>query len=386
MDSLKEMRYKDKVHTCLFNIPNYYKLERFMGKGAYGFVCEATNTKSGKKVAIKKFMDGKDFSSTINEISILKYLNHPNIISLVDIIPSKNTCIIMEAMSINLEQAIPANPTLSLLVMKAIVYQLLCALLYMKKVGIIHRDIKPANILINADVSIKLCDFGIARGILASRNIKHKEIKKKGDEDDQGLLTNYVVTRFYRAPELLLENGLYDYQCDIWSVGCIFAELILRTPFLQGKDTRDQIFLIFEHLGIPSSKDLQDIKCISDREKLAEWCKQYKNARLRALSPMPRTGSALGDNLLYRMLTINPYTRITVEEAVDHPFFEDIKDWYQNNLKQATECKQQPFLQYENYIVRELSDSSRMDLIWQQVLELHPEYLDQYNRWKQSHV
>ena len=264
MDQQKSLCMKSSYFSgYFFSIPDCYKLEKFVGKGAYGYVCLAINTITDKKVVIKKFLEtcDRDFT-TLNEIAVLRYLNHPNIIPLIDIVPpffkTQNIYIVMEAMSCSLDNVIVRNPNMGVPESKCIIYQLLCALLYMKKVGIIHRDIKPANILINADVSVKLCDFGIARGILASKMIT-RDLKTTSIKCENGLLTGYVVTRFYRAPELLFGNKKYDYQCDMWSAGCVFAELLLHSPFLCGKDEVDQIFLIFKHLGMPSFEDLLSV-------------------------------------------------------------------------------------------------------------------------------
>jgi len=177
-------------------------------------------------------------------------------------------------------------------------------MLFIHSSNIMHRDLKPSNLLVNKNCDLKICDLGLARGF--------------ENEDDQK--TEYVVTRWYRAPEVILQASEYTKAIDIWSVGCIFAELLGRTPLFPGKDYLEQIQRIIAVLGTPTPDDmsyitnegaLKYVKSLPKRTKQS-WATLYPNA------------NAVGLDLLSKMLTFNPYKRITIEECIAHPYFEDL--------------------------------------------------------------
>ncbi len=180
------------------------------------------------------------------------------------------------------------------------IYQILAALKYMHTAEVIHRDLKPSNVLLNADCSLKLCDFGLARGI-------------EGENPD---LTEYVVTRWYRAPEIMLSTTTYTKAIDVWSVGCILAELLGTKPLFPGDDYIGQLKLIIDTLGSPSQEDMEFIK--SSRAR-AFMQKHAGKAPVPLASLFPKASPNALD-LLSRMLSFNPARRITVEEALAHPY------------------------------------------------------------------
>ena len=152
----------------------------------------------------------------------------------------KDVYIITELMETDMHRVIYSRQKLSEDHIKYFVYQLLCALKFMHSAKVIHRDIKPSNILLNADCRLKVCDFGFARG----------------EVDDDATMTEYVVTRWYRAPEVMLCSQHYTSAVDIWSVGCVFAELLGTKPLFQGEDYVEQLQLITSVLGSPSEADM----------------------------------------------------------------------------------------------------------------------------------
>lgn len=170
-----------------------------------------------------------------------------------------------------------------------------------------HRDLKPSNILVNSNCDLKICDFGLARGFGSSES--DKDLKK----------TEYVVTRWYRAPEVMLTTQCYTVALDIWSIGCIFAELMMRATLFPGNTNMKQLDKIIEILGYPSEEDLtfinsehtlNYIKKLPKTKGSINWNEKIPNANPMAI------------DLLKKMLSFSPENRITIEEAIKHPYFE----------------------------------------------------------------
>lgn len=229
-------------HT--FTIDTRYSMIRVVGSGAYGVVISSSDSKTKKDVAIKMvpkaFNDEIDAKRILREIKLLKHMKHENIVGIVDMMPPTaryledfhDVYIVTDLMETDLHRIIYSKQKLSIDHSQYFIYQVLRGLKYIHSAGVIHRDLKPSNLLVNSNCDLKICDFGLARGIHENR------------EDGKGgtmLLTEYVVTRWYRAPEIMLACHEYSKPIDIWSVGCIFAELILRKPYFPGDDYIDQV-------------------------------------------------------------------------------------------------------------------------------------------------
>jgi serine/threonine protein kinase len=176
---------------------------------------------------------------------------------------------------------------------------------HLHSANVIHRDVKPSNLLLNADCSLKLCDFGLARGV---------ETTESPD------LTEYVVTRWYRAPEIMLSCMQYSKSIDVWSVGCVFAELLGTKPLFPGDDYIHQLKLIVDVLGSPSEEDLAFVK---SPRALSFMQKQGGKAKVPFTTLFPRA-SPLSLDLLEKMLAFNPDKRITVDEALAHPYLSSL--------------------------------------------------------------
>ncbi|CAM9481568.1 unnamed protein product, partial [Choristocarpus tenellus] len=234
----------------LTQIDSKYELIKPIGHGAYGVVISALNKETNQKVAIKKiaraFEDLMDAKRILREIKLLRMFRHDNIIGVVDILTptSKETFedvyIVSDLMETDLHRIINSHQDLSLDHCQYFLYQILRALKYMHSSNVLHRDLKPSNILLNSNCDLKVCDLGLARDI----------------DSSHGDLTEYVVTRWYRAPEIMLACQEYSKAVDIWSVGCIFAELLLRRPFFPGDNYIDQLTIICQKLGKPSEEEL----------------------------------------------------------------------------------------------------------------------------------
>ena len=188
-------------------------------------------------------------------------------------------------------------------------YQILRALKYIHSAHVLHRDLKPSNLLLNGNCDLKVCDFGLAR-------VAHPE------ENHAGFMTEYVATRWYRAPEIMLSWKEYTKAIDVWSVGCIFAELLGRRPLFPGKDYIHQLNLITDVIGTPSEEDVDSIE--------AEKARRYIGS-LPFKPPIPferifPNASPEAISLLQQMLVFHPGKRISVEEALAHPYLASLHD------------------------------------------------------------
>lgn len=307
----------------VFNISSDFQLKAMLGEGAYGIVCSAVHKPSGETVAIKKiepFAKPLFALRTLREIKILKHFEHENIVSIFDIQRPESfdnfheVYIIQELMQTDLHRVIQTQHLTEDHV-QYFVYQTLRGLKMIHGSNVIHRDLKPSNLLINANCDLKICDFGLARS------------SDEGGENSNGQsgMTEYVATRWYRAPEVMLTAAKYSKAMDVWSVGCILGELLARRPLFPGRDYRHQLLLIFRLIGTPraGSRSLASIESPRAREYIAtlpqypcaaDWTPWLNN------SSNGSSCSAEGLDLLRRMLVFDPRERITAAEALAHPY------------------------------------------------------------------
>ncbi|KAK8456167.1 hypothetical protein SEVIR_4G285700v4 [Setaria viridis] len=292
-----------------------YQIQEVIGKGSYGVVAAAVDTRTGERVAIKKINDVfehvSDATRILREIKLLRLLRHPDIVEIKHIMlpPSRrefqDIYVVFELMESDLHQVIKANDDLTPEHHQFFLYQLLRALKYIHAANVFHRDLKPKNILANSDCKLKICDFGLAR---ASFN----------DAPSAIFWTDYVATRWYRAPELCGSFfSKYTPGIDIWSIGCIFAELLTGRPLFPGKNVVHQLDLITDLLGTPSSETLSRIRNEKARRYLS--CMRKKHAV--PFTHKFRNADPLALRLLERLLAFDPKDRPTAEEALADPYF-----------------------------------------------------------------
>ncbi|KAL8291960.1 hypothetical protein RQP46_001426 [Phenoliferia psychrophenolica] len=301
-----------------FNVGADYQIIDVVGEGAYGVVSSAIHTATQSKVAIKKItpFDHSMFClRTLREIKLLRWFNHENIISILDIIkpPSveafTEVYLIQELMETDLHRVIRSQE-LSDDHSQYFLYQTLRGLKALHSAAVLHRDLKPSNLLLNANCDLKICDFGLARSAFS------------GEQEAVGFMTEYVATRWYRAPEIMLTFKEYTFAIDVWSVGCILAEMLSGKPLFPGRDYHHQLTLILDVLGTPSLDDFYAISSHRSRDYLRAL--PFKKRRpLQSLYP---NANPLAIDLLERCLTFNPKKRITVEEALAHPYLEPYHD------------------------------------------------------------
>ncbi|VDO87728.1 unnamed protein product [Schistosoma curassoni] len=232
---------------------------------AYGIVWKALNKKTKEIIALKKIFDAfrnqTDAQRTFREIAFLQnFGNHPNIVRLYNVIRAssdKDIYLVFEFMETDLHNVIKKGNILNDVHKQYIMYQLLKATAYLHSGEVIHRDQKPSNVLLDSDCLVKLCDFGLARS-LKGRNMKYDNGNGKINcKTLLPALTEYVATRWYRAPEILLACHDYTKGVDIWSLGCILGEMLIGTPLFPGTSTLDQIERIMGGLPKPSPEGKQ---------------------------------------------------------------------------------------------------------------------------------
>ncbi|EPY52684.1 CMGC/MAPK/P38 protein kinase Sty1 [Schizosaccharomyces cryophilus OY26] len=293
--------------TC-FEITTRYSDLQPIGMGAFGLVCSAKDQLTGMNVAVKKIM--KPFSTpvlakrTYRELKLLKHLRHENVISLSDIFisPFEDIYFVTELLGTDLHRLLTSRP-LETQFIQYFLYQILRGLKFVHSAGVIHRDLKPSNILINENCDLKICDFGLAR-----------------IQDPQ--MTGYVSTRYYRAPEIMLTWQKYNVEVDIWSAGCIFAEMIEGKPLFPGRDHVNQFSIITELLGTPpmevieticSKNTLRFVQSLPKKEKVP-FSEKFKNTDPAAV------------DLLEKMLVFDPRKRISAADALAHEYLAPYHD------------------------------------------------------------
>ncbi|XP_076462548.1 extracellular signal-regulated kinase 2-like isoform X2 [Babylonia areolata] len=296
------------------HITKKYDIKKRLGKGAYGIVWKAIDRRTGEVVAVKKIFDAfrnqTDAQRTFREIMFLQeFGDHPNVIKLHNVIKAENDkdiYLVFEFMETDLHNVIKRGNILKDVHKRYVMYQLLKATKYLHSGNVIHRDLKPSNILLDSECIVKLCDFGLAR------SLTQIGIDEAGDPN----LTEYVATRWYRAPEILLASHRYTKGVDMWSLGCILGEMLMGKPLFPGSSTLNQIERIMASIPTPSRGDIDSLRSQYGASVLEKAAGKPKKSLEDMLSEAPVEGV----DLMRRLLQFNPDKRITAEEALRHPF------------------------------------------------------------------
>ncbi|CAN1157321.1 Mitogen-activated protein kinase 4 [Linum perenne] len=347
------------VYGNLFEVSRKYVPPiRPVGRGAYGIVCAAMNSETREEVAIKKignaFDNRIDAKRTLREIKLLRHMDHENVslqvIAIKDIIrpPQKenfnDVYIVYELMDTDLHQIIRSNQQLTDDHCRYFLYQVLRGLKYVHSAHVLHRDLKPSNLLLNSNCDLKIADFGLAR-----------------TTSETDFMTEYVVTRWYRAPELLLNCSEYTAAIDIWSVGCILGEIMTRQPLFPGKDYVHQLRLITELIGSPDDNSLGFLRSDNARRYVRQL-PQYPKQNFAARFPESSAGAV---DLLEKMLVFDPNRRITVDEALCHPYLAPLHD-----INEEPVCPRPFVFDFEQ---PSFTEENIKELIWRESVRFNPD-------------
>ncbi|NP_001161596.1 nemo-like protein kinase [Saccoglossus kowalevskii] len=289
--------------------------DRPIGYGAFGVVWSVTDPRDGKRVALKKmpnvFQNLISCKRVYRELKMLFYFRHDNVLKALDILQPphidffEEIYVVTELLQSDLHKIIVSPQPLSADHVKVFLYQILRGLKYLHSANILHRDIKPGNLLVNSNCVLKICDFGLARVI---------------EPDENRHMTLEVVTQYYRAPEILTGAKHYSYGVDVWSVGCIFAELLGRRILFQAQSPVAQLDLITDLLGTPNMEDLKHA-CEGAKAHILRGAQ--KPPTLAALYNLSNQATHEAVHLLCRMLVFNPDKRIKCIDALAHPYLDE---------------------------------------------------------------
>ena len=309
-----------------FDVESRYQLLHVIGRGAYGVVCAAHDTENANtNCAIKKIFNYADNSTilkrTLREVRLLRILKHENIIGLQRIMlphsgrEFRDLYLVSDLMETDLSSIIKSPQELSDEHAQFFIYQVFCGLKFMHSCGVIHRDLKPRNLLVNSNCDLKICDFGLAR-LIKPDSYQHLSRQRV-------CMTDYVATRWYRAPEVIMGWRSHSKPLDMWGCGCILAEIIGRRPLFPGSDSPDQLLNICRVLGRPTNL-IQNVPNEAIRTFILRDIPETEPIPLEQLFEGVEDLNPKACDLLQKLLCIDPDQRITAEEALSHPYLHDL--------------------------------------------------------------
>lgn len=290
----------------------YQKIEKngTIGEGTYGVVYKAKDLETGDIVALKRIrleVEDEGIPSTaLREISLLRELDHPNIVKLLDCLQNEGRLyLVFEFLDKDLKKYMDkCFNSMEHDLIRSYLYQLLRGLAVCHSRGIMHRDLKPQNLLVNRTGQLKIADFGLARAFSVP-------VKR---------YTHEVVTLWYRPPEILLGQDVYSPPMDIWAVGCIFAEMVSSYPLFPGDSEIDQLYRIFRLLGTPQEKEWPGVTSLPD------YATTFPNWSQNTLRRKFKDFDENGLDLLEKLLKYDPAERISAKEALIHPYFDSLDE------------------------------------------------------------
>jgi mitogen-activated protein kinase 1/3/mitogen-activated protein kinase 6 len=354
------------VHGTKFEVDSRYTIIEPMGQGAYGVVCAATDEVGGQHVAVKKIESAFEHITftkrTLRELRILRHMKHENVIDISSIfIPGdrkgfEDIYVISELMETDLTSILKSSQALTDDHCQFFLYQILRGMKDVHSAGVIHRDLKPRNLLVNSNCDLKICDFGLAR------------VNFDDPDWSSGAMTEYVCTRWYRAPEVLCCWSRYERCIDVWSIGCIFAEMLGRKPIFPGNHTQHQLQLIVEALGSPTKEELQSIS----NEKCRVFLQSLPNGAGQPLSEKYSGANPVALTLLAEMLKFSGPPRCTVDFALRHEYLCTLSCPTDEPVREALESR---LFEFER---RRITLDALRDELYLEMLSYYPDLEAQY--------
>eukprot|EP00042_Codosiga_hollandica_P049580 m.577807 g.577807 ORF g.577807 m.577807 type:complete len:440 (-) comp57916_c0_seq18:1632-2951(-) len=293
-----------------------------IGEGSYGLVCKCRHRESGQLVAIKKFIESEDDRQVkkiaMREVKMLKMLRHENLINLIEVFRRKKRLyLVFEFMDHTLLNELEkAGRGLPAHTLRRYIWQLAAALSFCHSHNVIHRDLKPENVLISKQGLIKLCDFGFARTIAGPGEA----------------ITDYVATRWYRSPELLVGDTQYGTPVDVWAIGCVFAEMLTGRPLWPGRSDIDQLYHIIQTLGALTPRHIQIFSCNSYFSGMS--IPEPEPDNMRPLEVRFAGFESLPLSMLRTCLDVEPSARGSCSQLLDHPYFDGFRTWFELKLNE----------------------------------------------------
>lgn len=380
--AFQKHRRREELKANFFKAPlaaNRYRVLNLIGEGAYGVVCSAEDTTTRQKVAVKRILkclvNHPMATRVLRELKFLRLLSrHENIIQVKDVLlpgdvdKFNDTFVVFELMPTDLSRLLRSETELKPAHVKYFMFQLLRGIHFMHEARVFHRDLKPNNILINSRCELRICDFGLARAAF-----EHGP--------DTLFWTDYVATRWYRAPELIMENYTkYSTAIDLWSVGCIFAEMLGNGRVLfPGRNSRHQFEMITDVIGPPPASAIEKLRNPQARRVLSQ--SQNGNKPRRPLEMMFPNADPAAVDVLRGMLAFDPDERISALDALKHPFFSEYL-----HLGLGTSGSPLPAKEFE-FERGKLSPEQMREEFVREILHYHPEETAEVLRmWTRGHA
>lgn len=355
------------VQGTKFEVDRRYKIIEPMSHGAYGIVCSAEDVEMGEPVAVKKIEGVCEHITitkrTLRELRILRHLQHENLMQVKNIFFTgskgefEEIYVVSELMETDLASTLRSSQPLSDDHCQFFLYQILRGMKYVHAAQVIHRDLKPRNLLVNSNCDLKICDFGLAR-------------VRFNDKEWVCPMTEYVCTRWYRAPEVLCSWTDYSGAIDIWSIGCILAEMHMRKPLYPGQNTQHQLDLIIGLLGSPDSQELTKIP----NEKCQLFIKSLPTTPGRPFEEVFDEMSFEARDLLSMTLRWDPEARATVDEAIQHPYLESLHCPEDEPIREPLDTSD---FEFER---RKITACALREEIFREALWYYPDLLTQFHQ------
>eukprot|EP00401_Gymnodinium_catenatum_P053400 CAMPEP_0117473404 /NCGR_PEP_ID=MMETSP0784-20121206/8755_1 /TAXON_ID=39447 /ORGANISM="" /LENGTH=403 /DNA_ID=CAMNT_0005267605 /DNA_START=39 /DNA_END=1250 /DNA_ORIENTATION=+ len=360
------------VHGTKFQAPKRFTVLEPVGQGAYGVVCSASDEDTRETVAIKKVENAFEHLTfakrTLRELKILRNLRHENLIDVrMAYLPGtketyEDIYIVSELMETDLASVLKSPQPLSDEHCQFFFYQILRGLVFIHSADVIHRDLKPRNLLVNSNCDLKICDYGLARVRYASETFATCP------------MTEYICTRWYRAPEVLSSWQDFGKPIDIWSVGCIFAEMLRRKALFPGKNTQHQLQLIIASLGAPEKDVLRRIP----NDKCRKFIESLPSVIATPLDRSVANASPEALDILGRMLCFGPEKRVTASKALEHKYLSVLHCPEDEPVRGPLDCSE---FEFER---RKIDMEALREEIYLEALRYNPQKKEQYvaEQWR----